>query len=152
MDQVEDIERDGLGDRFGERDGKTQRVSDGETEKEVSAMLEGYDMGLSDRNDERSPPKLEIASGYRSTILFPTLFQPPFLPHAMDISSVSFRPVAVTAQAEMTSTHGHPRLNLPELDKVNIYRPKTVAMNHSTMSDYSLVGNCAMVHSRLCEE
>jgi len=83
-------------------------------------MLEGYDMGLSDRDDERSPPKLEIPFGYRPTILSPALFHPTLSPHAMDISSVRFRPVPVMAQAEMTSTHGHPRLNLPQWGKVNI--------------------------------
>jgi len=103
-----------------EKDGKTQRVSDGETEKEVSAMLREHDMGLSDRDDERSPPKLEIASGYRATLLSPTsTSQPTLLPHTMDISSVRFRTVPVMAQAEMTSTHGHPRLNLPDWGKVN---------------------------------
>jgi len=94
---------------LGEKDRKTQRVSDGETEKEVSAMLGEYDIGFSDRDEERSPPKLEITSGYRSTLLSPT--SQPFhslSPPAMDISSVRFRPVPVMAQAEMTSTHGHP--------------------------------------------
>jgi len=80
-----------MGDRLGERDGKTQRVSDGKTEKEVSAMLEWYDMGLSDGDDERSPPKLEIASAYKSILLSPTFYPPPPPPHAMDISSVRFR-------------------------------------------------------------
>jgi len=101
-----------LDDRLGERDGKTQRVLDGETEKEGSAMLEGYDMGLSDREYERSRPKLEIASGYRSNLFSPT-FHVPLPPPAMDISSVRFRPVPMMAQAEMTSTHGRPWLNLP---------------------------------------
>jgi len=104
--------------RLGERYGKTQRVSDEETEKKVSALLEGYDMGFSNRDDERSPPKLEIATGYRPTILSP-IFHPPLPPHTMDISSVRFRPVPVMAHAEMTSTYGHPRLNLPEWGKVN---------------------------------
>jgi len=85
-DQLDDRlgERDRLDHRLGDKDGKTQKVSDGETEKEVSAMLKEYDMGLSDRDDERSPPKLEIASGYRSTLLSPT-FQPlhPLSPHEM---------------------------------------------------------------------
>jgi len=96
---------------------RTQRVSDGETEKEVSAMLESYDMGLSDREDERSPPKLELASEFRHTRHSPPSHPSP--PHTMDISSVCFRPVPVMAQAEMTSTCGHPRLNFPELGKVN---------------------------------
>jgi len=82
-------------------------------------MLEGYDMGLSERDDERSPPKLEIASGYKTTLLSPT-YHPPPPPHTIDISSVRFRPVPVMAQAEMTSTYDHPRLNLPEWGKVNI--------------------------------
>jgi len=119
MDQVEDIERDRLGDRLGERDGKTQRVLDGETEKEVRAMLEGYDVGLSDKDNERSPPRLEIASEFGHTLLSPPFHPPP--PPTMDISSVRFRPVPVMALAEMTSTHGHPRLNLSELGKVNIF-------------------------------
>jgi len=38
----------------------------------------------------------------------------------MDIYSVRFRPVPALAQAEMTSTYGHPRLNWPEMAKVNI--------------------------------
>jgi len=110
-----------LDDRLGDRDGRTQRVSDGETEKEVSAMLEGYNLGVSDRDEERSPPKLEIASGYRHTLLSPNpLFQTTLLPHTMDIPSVRLRPVPVMTQAEMTSTHGHPRLNLPEWGKINI--------------------------------
>jgi len=84
-------------------------------------MLREYDMGLSDRDEQRSPLQLEIASGYRSTLLSP-IFQPlhPLFPHAMDISSVRCRPVPMMAQAEMTSTHGHPRLNLPDWGKVNI--------------------------------
>jgi len=124
-------ERDRLDDRLGEREGKTQRVSDGETEKELSAMLEGYDMGLSDRKDERSPPKLELAHEYKKyvnskTTHSPTLCRqlpsPPTtspLHHTMDISSVRFQPVPVKAQAEMTSTYGHPRLNWPAMAKVN---------------------------------
>jgi len=56
MDRAEESERDRLNDRLGERDGKIEKVSVGETEKEVSAMLKGYDVGLSDREDERSPP------------------------------------------------------------------------------------------------
>jgi len=107
-------------DRLGERDGKAERVSDGETEKEVSARFEGYDVGLSDRDDECSPPKLEIASGYRPSLPSPQpLSHITLPPHAMDISSVRFRPLPVTAQAIMTSTHGHPMLNFPEWGKVN---------------------------------
>jgi len=37
----------------------------------------------------------------------------------MDIPSVCFQPVPVKAQAEMTSTYGHPRLNWPVMAKVN---------------------------------
>jgi len=122
-----------LDDRLGERDGKTERISDGETEKEVSTMLKGYDVGLSDREDERSPPRLEIASEFRHTLLSPTFH--PLPPHAMDISSVRFRPVPVMAQAEMTSTYGHPRLNLPEMAKVNIYsRPLGSVPNNGKLT------------------
>jgi len=56
MDRVEDIDRDRAGDRFGERDVNTQRVSEAETKKEVSALMQEYDLGLSDREYERSPP------------------------------------------------------------------------------------------------
>jgi len=118
MDQVErnlDVrldERDRLGEQLGDRDVNTQRVSEAETEKEVSALMQEYDLGLSDREYDRSPPKLELASEYRHP------FQ--LLPPTMDISSVRFGSVPVTAQAEMTSTYGHPRLNWPEMAKVNI--------------------------------
>jgi len=37
----------------------------------------------------------------------------------MDISSVRIGPVPVKAQAVMTSTYGHPRLNWPAMAKVN---------------------------------
>jgi len=118
MDRIEDIDRDRARDRLGERDGKTQRVSEEETDKEVGAMLLEYDLGLSDRDDECSPPKLKLASDYRHPSHSPPSHPPP-PPLAMDISSVRFRPVPVVAQAEMTSTYGHPRLNLPEKAKVN---------------------------------
>jgi len=95
-----------------------QRVSEAETEKEGNAMLQEYDLGLSDRDDERSPPKLKLVSEYRHPSHSPP-FQPPPPPLAMDIFSVRFRPVLVTAQAEMTSTNGHPRQNWPEIAKVN---------------------------------
>jgi len=78
-------------------------------------MLESYDMGLTDRKDELSPPKLELASEFRRSHHSPTSH----LPHTMDISSVRFRPVPVMAQAVMTFTYGHPRLELPEMGKVN---------------------------------
>jgi len=119
MDRVEDIDRDRAGDRFSERDVNTQRVSEAKTEKEVSALMQEYDLGLSDREYERSPPKLKLASEYRHPRHSPTPHPPPPLPLAMDISTVRFRPVPVMAQAEMTSTYGHPRLNWPELGKVN---------------------------------
>jgi len=114
MDRVEDIDRDRERDRLGERDVNTQRVSEAEAEKEVSAMLKDYDLGGSDRDYERSPPKLELVSEYRHPHHSPPASQPahhhPPPPHllAMDISSVRFRPVSVMAQAEMTSTYGHP--------------------------------------------
>jgi len=120
---VEDIDRDRAGDRLGERDVNTQRVSEAKTETEVSAMLLGCDLGLSDRDEERSPPKLELAHEYRNPSHSPPLRRhhpsppPPLL--AMDTSSVRFRPVPVVAQAEMTSTYGYPRLNWPEKAKIN---------------------------------
>jgi len=112
MDRVEDIERDRLDDRLGERDRKTERVPEAETDREVSAMLQGYDLGLLDRDDERSPPKLELEFAYLHPHHFPPSHHsssPP--PLVMDISSVRFRPVPALAQAKMTSTYGHPRLN-----------------------------------------
>jgi len=134
MDRVEDIDRDRMGDRLSEKDIREQRVSEieteVETEKEVSAMLKDYDVCGSDRDDERSPPKLELVAEYRqphhlpssisqpqSTLLYPSSSSshPPI---AMDTSNVRFRPVSVMAQAEMTSTYGHLRLNCqrgPEL-------------------------------------
>jgi len=134
MDQVERKlddwldERDRLDERLSVRDVNTQRVSEAETEKEVSAMLQGYDLGLSDRDDERSPAKLELVSEFRHTHRSPPAHHsPPHHPHphppppplAMDISSVRFRPVPVMAQAVMTSIHGHPKPNLPEMGKIN---------------------------------
>jgi len=65
MDQVEDIDRDRAGDRLGERDGNAQRVS--EADEKLSAMLVGYNVGGFDRDDERSPPKLELVLEYRHT-------------------------------------------------------------------------------------
>jgi len=113
---------------LGDRDRNALRVLEGETEKEVSAMLGSYDMCSSDREDERSPPKLEMASEFRHIHHSPP-FHPP--PHTMDISSVRFRPVPVMAQAEMTSTYGHPRLNLPEMGKVNIIIDQTILIKQS---------------------
>jgi len=58
MDESEENLDDRLDDRLGDRDGKARRDSDGETEKEVSAMLESYNVGLTDREDDISQPKL----------------------------------------------------------------------------------------------
>jgi len=95
-----------------------------------------YDMGKSDGKVKRSPPKLElIAQHYREyikqaslsppvrrTLPTPPLTLTPLLPiSAMDISSVRFQPVAVQAQAAITSTHGHPMLIWPVRPKFNIY-------------------------------
>jgi len=111
---------------------KAQRVSEVETEKEMSAMMKGYDVVNSEGDDERSPPRLELAEQYRENInskstqsptIHRTLPSPPSTSppplSTMDISKVRFRPVPVTAQAVMTSTHGHPRLTWPALAKVN---------------------------------
>jgi len=100
-----------LEERFGDKDGRNN--SDDETEREVRTMSEGYDMGLNERDDDISPPKLEFASQFRPR-LSPL--------HTIDIStfsSVRYRPVPVMAQAELTSTDSHPRLKLPETGKVN---------------------------------
>jgi len=135
MDRVEGIDRDRTGDRLSERDIRTQSVSETETEKEVSAMLKDYEVCGSDRDDERSLPKLDLISEYiqphhippsisqaQSTLSsFSTSSSHP--PIAMDTSNVRFRPVSVMAQAEMTSTYGHPRLNWPETARVNISPP-----------------------------
>jgi len=128
MDRIEDSDQDRTGDRLGEIDVSTQRVSEVEAEIEVSPMLQGYDLGMSDREDEHSPPKFELISEYRiSHPSAPTNNppHPPPPPLAKDISSVRFRPVLVMAQAEMTSTYGHPRLNWPEMAKVNIATNET---------------------------
>jgi len=97
----------------------------------VSAMLVGYDLGGSDRDEERSPPKLELVSEYRHPHHSPPVshlahapapahaYPHPPPPLTMDFSSVRFQSVSVMAQAEMTSTYGHPRLNWPEMAKVN---------------------------------
>jgi len=116
MDRVEGIERDRMGDRLGERFDVTERVSEGDT----------------DRGIERSPPTLEIEPIYRNLLHSPVVSRThsplqsyhhtsslPPLPHAMDTSNVRFRPVPVTAQAEMTSTYGHPRLNWPVMGRMN---------------------------------
>jgi len=44
----------------------------------------------------------------------------------MDIPSVRFQPVAVQAQAAITSTHGHPRLIWPIRPKFNTNNPTSV--------------------------
>jgi len=132
MDQVEDIDRDRVGDRLSEGNVNQERVSEVETDREVSAMMQEYDVIQSEGEDERSPPKLELAHEYREyrrkNTLSPTLHtlhtQPfssshPPPPLTMDIPSVRFQPVPVKAQAEMTSTYGHPRLNWPVTAKVN---------------------------------
>jgi len=98
-------------------------------------MMRDYDFVPSEE-DERSPPKLELAHKYkeyinskatqsptiRCTLPSPPSSSPPLL-HTMDISSVRFQPVPVKAQAVMTSTHGHPRLNWPDRAKVNNITP-----------------------------
>jgi len=97
-----------LEERLGDKD--RRKNSDDETEREVRTMLEGYDMDLDDREDDISPPKLELASQFRPR------FSPP---NTMDISRVRYRPAPVLTQAELTSTHGHHRLELPEMGKFN---------------------------------
>jgi len=47
----------------------------------------------------------------------------------MNIPSVRFQPVPVKAQAEMTPTHGHPRLNWPAMAKVNTGTQLRTAMH-----------------------
>jgi len=108
MDRVEDIDRDRAGDRLGERDVSTQRVSEVETDEEMSAMMRDYDAVHSEGKDERSPPKLELAHEYRE--YGSKITHSPTLPHqlpsppttspprlTMDISSVRVRPVSVMA-------------------------------------------------------
>jgi len=98
----------------------------------MSVMMKDYDVVNSEGDDERSPPKLELAEQYREYILNKsnqsptirrTLPSPPSTSppshSTMVISSVRFRPVPVSAQAGMTSTHGHPRLIWPLAAKVN---------------------------------
>jgi len=117
MDRVEDIERDRIGDRLGERFEMVERVPEGDM----------------DRGIERSPPTLELEPIYRNLLHSPvnsrihsplqpyhhTALSPTPPPHAMDTSNVRFRPVPVTAPAEMTSTYGHPRLNWPVMGRMN---------------------------------
>jgi len=132
MDRVEDIERDREGDRLGEWNVNTERVAEVQTDIKMSAMMRDYGVVNSEWEDERSPPKLELAHEYREyinskttqsptirrTLPSPPSSSPPLI-HTMDISSVRIRPVPVKAQAVMTSTHGHPRLNWPAVAKVN---------------------------------
>jgi len=94
--------------RLSDKDGK--KDSDGEAEREVSHMFEGYNMGLTDKEDDISPPKLEFVSQFR-----PHHSPPP----TIDISSVRYRPVPVMAQAVLTYTYSHPRQELLENGKVN---------------------------------
>jgi len=132
MDREEENYRDREGERLRDREEHVQRVSEAETEREMSVLTREYDMGDSDREVERSPPKLElIAQHYREYIkqaslsppVRPTLPTPPVTPpliiSAMDIPSVRFRPVLEQAQAAITSTQGHPRLIWPVRPKFN---------------------------------
>jgi len=123
MDRVKDIERYRARNRLGEKNVSTQRVSEAETDKEMSAMMQDYNEVLSEEEDERSPPKLELEQEYKEyvnkTTHSPTirhqLPSPPITspyPHTMDISSVRVRPVPMTVQAEMTSTYGHPSCSI----------------------------------------
>jgi len=68
-----------------------------ETDKEVSAMMQGYNLIHSEGDDERSLPKLELADEYwkygRKNTQSPTLHtqppsSPPPPPLTMDIPSV----------------------------------------------------------------
>jgi len=98
----------------------------------MSAMMRDYDVIHSKGENERSLPKLELAHEYReynskvthsptTRRLLPSLpSSSPSPPLTMDIASVRIRPVPVKAQAVMTSTYGHPRLNWPATAKVNI--------------------------------
>jgi len=135
MDLVEGMERDREGSRLSGREVQGDRVSEVETETEMSAMMKGYDVIHSGEEDERSPPRLELVDQYRSYVQNRTTQSPPIrrtLPSppsisptplsnlpAMDISSVRIRPVQAMAQAVMTSTHGHPRPNWPTVAKLN---------------------------------
>jgi len=107
MDQAEVIERDRRGDRLSERFEVIERVLEADT----------------DRRNERSPPSLEMEPLYRNLIHSPVVspthslptishhtLSPPLFLIQWNTSNVRFRPVPVTAQAEMTSTYGgHPR-------------------------------------------
>jgi len=97
-------------ERLGEKDGRVN--SDDEIEREVRTLVEGYDVGLDNREGSISPPKLKLASQFRPRL------SPPL--HTMDISSVRYRPAPVLTQAELTSTYGHPRLEMPSKGRINI--------------------------------
>jgi len=58
MDRVEDIERDREGDRLGERNVSTERVSEVETEKEMSAMIRDYDVVPSEEDERTSQVRI----------------------------------------------------------------------------------------------
>jgi len=88
-----------------------ERNSDDKTEREVREMLKGNDLGMADREGSLSPPKLELITHTR-----PHRFPLP----AMNISSVRYRPAPVLKQAELTSTHCHPRLELPKKGRMNM--------------------------------
>jgi len=106
---MDGIEMD-VGKQLTERE--KDRNSDDETEIEVQEILEGYNLGATDREVSLSPSKLELITQTR----------PRYSPlHTMDIPSVRYRPAPVLTQAKSTSTYGHPRLELPEMGKVNIY-------------------------------
>jgi len=136
MDREEDIDRDREGDRLGDRNVDLQRVSETETDREMSALAREYDIVNSDGEvRERSPPTLELVSHYKEYIrrkslsppIHRTLPTPPsspplYSPSAMDIPSVRFQPGPVKAQAVITSTHGHPSLIWPVRPKVNTCR------------------------------
>jgi len=71
-------------------------------------MMQDYNVTQSEGDDERSPPKLELAHEYREnrrkSTQSPTLHtqppsSPPPPPLTMDIPSVRFQPVPVMAQA-----------------------------------------------------
>jgi len=78
MDRVEDIERDRAGDQLSDRDVDAQRVSELETEKDMSAMMKAYDIVNTEGDDERSPPRLELAEQYRKYIYNKSTQFPPF--------------------------------------------------------------------------
>jgi len=86
-----------------------ERDSEDETEQEVCEMLEEYNLGTTDREGSLSHPKLELITHTRPH--YSTL-------HTMDIPSVRYRPAPVLTQAELTSTYGHPRLELPEVGRI----------------------------------